>query len=88
MRSLLSAAAIAALTIFGSTFIGLTPAKAIANLAFCLSFRDSTECDYATYEQCQATASGIGADCIANPDTSAIRSPAPPRASRRVSRRR
>jgi hypothetical protein len=35
---------------------------------YCLSDVDggSQECDFATYAQCEQTASGIGADCSAN----------------------
>lgn len=38
-----------------------------ADYAFCMATGSSTRCDFQTYEQCQATASGLGADCIANP---------------------
>jgi Protein of unknown function (DUF3551) len=85
MNSLSRAAGMAALTILGSIFLAVSPAKASANLAFCLQYSESTQCDYATYAQCQASASGTGADCIANPDPRAIQSFAAARPSRRAS---
>lgn len=87
MRSFLPAVIMAATTL-GSIVMEPTPARANANLAFCLQLGGSTQCDYATYEQCQATASGISADCIGNPDPSATRSAEPSRPVRRASRRR
>jgi hypothetical protein len=87
MRSVLAAAGVAAATVFGSMFLSVVPAKALANLAYCLQRGESTECDYTTYEQCQASASGIGADCISNPDPRAVSSSAPALPGRRASRR-
>jgi hypothetical protein len=86
MRSFLPAVIVA--TILGSIVIAPAPAKASANLAFCLQLGESTQCDYSTYEQCQASASGISADCIGNPDPRATRSAEPSRPARRASRRR
>jgi hypothetical protein len=86
MRSFLPVVIMA--TTFGLIVIHPVPAGANANLAFCLQLGGSTQCDYTTYEQCQATASGIGADCIGNPDPSATRSVEPSRPARRVARRR
>jgi hypothetical protein len=43
------------------------PAGARADYAYCSVASSSTRCDFQTYEQCQATVSGLGADCIANP---------------------
>jgi Protein of unknown function (DUF3551) len=88
MRNLLPAAGIiVAVTTLGSIVITPLPAKASANLAVCLQRGESTECDYTTYEQCEATASGIGADCIANPDPRVTQNSEPAR-PRRASRRR
>jgi hypothetical protein len=87
MRGFLPVVIMAA-TVLGSIVMVPTPARASANFAFCLQLGGSTQCDYATYEQCQATASGIGADCIGNPDPSATRSVEPSRPARRVARRR
>jgi hypothetical protein len=86
MRSFLPVVIMA--TILGSAVTGSAPARASANLAFCLQLGGSTQCDYSTYEQCQATASGIGADCIGNPDPRATRSAESTRPVRRAPRRR
>jgi hypothetical protein len=43
------------------------PSDARADYAYCSVASSSTRCDFQTYEQCQATVSGVGADCIANP---------------------
>jgi hypothetical protein len=87
MRSFLPAVIVATTTL-GSIVIDPVPARASANLAFCLQLGESTQCDYTTYEQCQASASGISADCIGNPDPRATRSAEPSRPARRASRRR
>jgi len=71
----------------GPIVLGSPPARAGANLAFCMQRGDSTECYYATYEQCAAAASGIGGDCIANPDPAA-RNAEPGRPARRRPRSR
>ena len=86
MRSFLPVVIVAAT--LGSIVIDPVPARAIANLAFCLQLGESTQCDYTTYEQCQAAASGISADCIGNPDPRATRSAEPARPARRAPRRR
>jgi uncharacterized protein DUF3551 len=88
MRSLLPAVGIMAVMALGSIVFDLVPARAGTNYAFCLDRGGDTQCDYATYEQCQATASGIGADCIANPDTRGIQTSEPARPPRRTRRRR
>jgi hypothetical protein len=56
-----------------SMFAIVTPAEAAAvsdggpNDAYCIrGGTGSPWCGYATYAQCQETASGIGADCVAN----------------------
>jgi hypothetical protein len=38
-----------------------------ADYAYCSTTGSSTRCDFQTYAQRQATVSGVGADCIANP---------------------
>jgi hypothetical protein len=88
MRGFLPVAMLLAATTLGLIVMEPTPARASANLAYCLQLGGSTQCDYATYEQCQATASGISADCIGNPDPGAARSAEPSRPARRASRRR
>jgi Protein of unknown function (DUF3551) len=86
MRGLLLKAAIAAVTM-AAMFASPSPAKAGANLAYCLDRGGGTnECYYATYEQCQATASGTGAECLPNPDPQSRMQAVP--AVRRASRRR
>jgi hypothetical protein len=49
-----------------------TPARANANLAVCRSGGGeggtvALRCDYATFEQCQATTAGLGGSCVMNP---------------------
>lgn len=68
MRSYLLALA---LTLVGTGFaMQSTPAEA-RDYAFCLQGRDTSagvgDCRFATYQQCQATASGTYASCYANP---------------------
>jgi len=68
MRSYLLALA---LTLVGTGFaMQSTPAEA-RDYAFCLQGRDTSagvgDCRFATYQQCQATASGTYAACYANP---------------------
>ncbi|MET0444811.1 MAG: DUF3551 domain-containing protein [Pseudorhodoplanes sp.] len=57
-----------------------------ADYAFCSATGSSTRCDFQTYEQCQASVSGTGADCIANPagpPAASIPAPASTRRHRR-----
>jgi hypothetical protein len=53
-------------SVSGAMFL-FAPVAAHADYAFCSVYSSSTRCDFQTYDQCQATVSGIGADCIANP---------------------
>jgi hypothetical protein len=78
---------ISALAIF-ATFVVLTAAPATAqtfsgNYPVCLQLylRDgarSIECSYSSLEQCQATASGLAATCLMNPNFSSAREPREP----------
>ncbi len=43
------------------------PAGAETSHPFCSYAGSSTRCDFDTYEQCAASVSGTGADCMANP---------------------
>jgi hypothetical protein len=46
----------------------------------CLQGTDSTRCEFDTYAQCRASASGVGGSCIDNPlyrGPSATRAPSP-----------
>jgi Protein of unknown function (DUF3551) len=53
---------------FAAAFMAMgTSTDVRADYAFCSVTGTSTRCDFQTYEQCQATVSGVGADCIANP---------------------
>jgi hypothetical protein len=50
------------------TAIASAPASAGSNSAYCLQSQAfGTQCSYPTYNACQATASGLGYDCIQNP---------------------
>jgi Protein of unknown function (DUF3551) len=86
MRKFLPAAALLGMA-FGCMVAGSNAARAGANLAYCLQRGETVECYYTTYEQCAASASGTGADCIANPDPKA-RQPEPAGPARRSPRRR
>ena len=63
-------AALFALMAIG-TFAALDASPAAAaygNNPFCMrTLYDDDDCSYRTYEQCAATASGIGLTCFANP---------------------
>jgi len=65
-RLILAAASVSAL----ASFIG-TPAHAVGvRYPFCIQgdrYPGLSNCSFETYQQCQATASGIGQNCIANP---------------------
>ena len=54
---------------FAAAFTGgVSPASAGWDRAYCMQQRDmGTNCAYDTYEQCTATASGLGAECLVNP---------------------
>lgn len=60
-----------ALTLAGSALIGTTPSRADANAPFCSLINTlgggSPRCDFYTYQQCQATVSGLSGTCFANP---------------------
>ncbi|KJC59355.1 hypothetical protein UP10_17670 [Bradyrhizobium sp. LTSPM299] len=67
MRTIiLAAASVVALTTFCAV-----PAQAVGvRYPFCMQgnrYPGLSNCAYETYQQCQASASGIGQDCIANP---------------------
>lgn len=67
MRNLI----LAMLAVGGITMASAVPAKAVgADYPFCLQGNDSpglSNCNFTSYEQCQATASGRFLSCIANP---------------------
>ena len=69
MRTMIVAAA-SVITISFATF-AITPAHAVGvRYPFCMQgdrYPGLSYCTFETYEQCKATASGIGQDCIANP---------------------
>ena len=53
----------------GAALLGsLNPQPAQAeDHAWCMVQDDINRCDYASYQQCKASASGIGASCMGNP---------------------
>jgi hypothetical protein len=58
---------ILAILVFGSiSAAGSSPAAAI-DYPYCASSGDDNQCDFTTYEQCLATVTGIGKECIVNP---------------------
>ena len=60
--------AILALLVFGSIPVaGSSPAAAL-EYPYCVQSQiDSADCAYSSYNQCMASASGLGATCIVNP---------------------
>jgi hypothetical protein len=63
MRNLILAAAAVA----GLSALASSPAAA-ASYPYCMTSEAyGTDCSYPTYAACQATASGLGYDCIVNP---------------------
>lgn len=66
MRSLLLA-----LAVLSAGFAAPTAPAEAREYPFCLQGRDTAggrgDCSYATYQQCQATASGTYASCYVNP---------------------
>jgi hypothetical protein len=62
-RTVLALAAFGAITAAGSS-----SASAAVNYPYCLQTPSyGTECNYTSYNQCMASASGRIADCIVNP---------------------
>jgi hypothetical protein len=68
VRALLAVGGLAAL---GVVALGVVPAEAVGSrYPFCMQGDEApglSDCRYATYQQCQATASGRFLYCIANP---------------------
>lgn len=59
---------ILALLAFGSLSIAGASHAAAFDYPYCLqSHPEGRICEYSSYQQCMATAWGIGADCIVNP---------------------
>ncbi|VIO74435.1 MULTISPECIES: DUF3551 domain-containing protein [Bradyrhizobium] len=75
---LLAAASVVTLATLG-TGLGTGPAHAVGvRYPFCIQgdrYEGLSNCSYETYEQCLATASGIGQNCIANPYYAGDRDP-------------
>lgn len=76
MRRMLLAAVAA--TGFGWALAAPAPAAAETIFPICLHWKgDLTDCRYTSMAQCNASASGIGADCLYNPAyAAAVRGPA------------
>jgi hypothetical protein len=82
MRNLILALA----AVGGVSAMASSPAAAAPIYPFCTQSQAfGTECRYPTYAACQATASGLGYDCIANPSIAYDPRPySEPRRSRRT----
>ena len=62
-----SAIAFAALTLNTAPGFAATVHEAHPGKAYCLTYRgDDSDCSFATLQQCQASASGIQAECVVN----------------------
>ena len=60
--------AVLALLAFGSISATCSVAEAGFEYPYCIqSQKDGTLCEYSSYDQCMATASGRGVECIVNP---------------------
>ena len=66
MRTLLFLALATSATIFAT---GVTPVAA-SEYRYCLQgdYAGAGDCGFTSYQQCQATASGLTGYCVANPD--------------------
>lgn len=81
-KSLLALAVLA----FGAGLAGGSGPAAAAEYPYCLQSRiDGTQCAYTSYNQCMASASGRGAECILNPRVAfGVQADREPRAKRRA----
>jgi hypothetical protein len=62
-RIILAVSAVGAISAAGSS-----PASAAYEYPYCMQSRTmGTECYYTSYNQCMASANGLGAECIVNP---------------------
>jgi Protein of unknown function (DUF3551) len=60
--------AILALMAFGALYAASPSSAAAFDYPYCLQHqRLGTSCSYTSYNQCMASASGLGAECIVNP---------------------
>ena len=76
MKTILKLAAVSAVVLPALTFIAGTGSAAVAKPAshpggaYCLSYNrggdQQGDCSFKTYAQCQASASGLNAECYAN----------------------
>jgi len=72
MTRILLTTAMFAIAVAATATLGTTPARADANAPFCattygLGGSAGTACDFYTLAQCQASVSGVGGSCSANP---------------------
>jgi hypothetical protein len=64
MRNLM----LAVLAVGGVSAMASSPAVAAPTYPYCIQSQAfGTDCSYPSYQACQATASGRGVECIANP---------------------
>jgi hypothetical protein len=64
---------VATFATFAAVFDTVSPARAEINYPFCIGGEaddKAVQCEFTTLDQCQASASGTGGSCFANPDTS------------------
>lgn len=70
--------AIAAISVAGSGSVSASPVY-----PYCIQSQlDGSDCSFSSYNQCMASASGRGVECIANPAV-AVAPPYPPQTQRR-----
>jgi hypothetical protein len=94
MRRVLLAVAAASGIAMGASFVTASPASAGAIYPVCMfGPYNQMDCRYSSFAQCQATASGLGADCLMNPAAAGFSAynegpvPAPPPKVRRKHQR-
>jgi hypothetical protein len=70
--------AVACGTLVATAFLGSEPAEAAGSRgAYCLTYNEGgTDCSFTSLAQCNATASGIGAECDAVAPQAAMQEPA------------
>jgi Protein of unknown function (DUF3551) len=56
-----------AVLVFGSISAGGSGSAAATEYPYCAASGDDNRCDFTSYEQCMATVTGIGQECIVNP---------------------
>jgi Tfp pilus assembly protein PilV len=85
MRNLMLAVLATGGILSGVSTLASNPAAAAPAYPYCIQSQAfGTDCSYPSYQACQATASGRGVECIANPSLAYSPQPVEPRRGRRA----